>query len=157
MYITPLGYTMRSMLFAVMDVTPDYEGAEYCTPSEVLNAGTVNETICPERGFYCPDDPYFISCFGVTGVQILELHPNLEHKHAPTSLWAFVDGLNQLLSITGMTSISTSSPGSSGSLGRMMPARLGALNSRFTSSAVRLLSMSTRNLLLKPISMSSPW
>ena len=65
--------------------------------------------------------------------------------------------LAQPLSITGMTSISTSSPGSSGSLGRMIPARLGALNSRLTSSAERLFNMSTRNLLLKPISMSSPW
>ena len=63
---------------------------------------------------------------------------------------------NQLLSITGITSINTSSPASSGSLGRMMPARLGALNSRLTSSASRLLSMSTKNLLLNPISMSSP-
>ena len=71
-YITPLGYTMRSMLFAIFSETPDYSGAEYCTPKETLNEGTVNETVCADRGFYCPDDPFYISCFGVTGVQILD-------------------------------------------------------------------------------------
>ena len=63
---------MRSMLYAIMSESEDYAGAAYCTPDETLNAGTANETVCSPRGFYCPDDPYFISCFGVKGTDILD-------------------------------------------------------------------------------------
>ena len=58
--------------------------------------------------------------------------------------------------MTGMTSMRMSSPASSGSEGRMIPARFGALISREISVEERLLSMSMRKRLLKPISKSSP-
>jgi len=75
-YITPLGYAMRSMLFAIMDKSDPYTGATNCVPGTPIDHpdfivdGTA--TACPARGFYCPEDPLFISCFGVTGNQILD-------------------------------------------------------------------------------------
>ena len=75
-YVTPLGYTMRSMLYAIMSRTDDYDGALPCIPGETVEAfapGNISMRVnCPERAFYCPEDPYFVSCFGVTGVQILD-------------------------------------------------------------------------------------
>jgi len=68
---------------------------------------------------------------------------SLEGGHQPT--------------MTGMTNIKMSSPSSSDSVGRMIPARLGALISREISGELRLFSMSIKNLELKAISMSSPW
>ena len=56
-YITPFGYALRAVIFVIMKQTPDYEGAEYCQPMEILFPGTPGETICSPRGFYCPDDP----------------------------------------------------------------------------------------------------
>ena len=71
-YITPFGYTLRSSLYSVMLASPDYEGALYCTPGQIINPGMANQTQCPERGFYCPEDPMFVSCFGVSGLEILD-------------------------------------------------------------------------------------
>src|SRR5690606_22669538 len=63
---------------------------------------------------------------------------------------------DQLLSITGITSMRMSSPASPASPGSRMPARLGALISRITVSVSRLFSMSSRKRELKPMVMSSP-
>lgn len=82
-----------------------------------------------------------------------------ESKKADHVACLFLIELNRThyaLSITGITNMSTSSPASSGSEGRMIPARFGAESSNDTSALDRLFSMSIKKRLLKPISISSP-
>ena len=64
----------------------------------------------------------------------------------------------QLASMTGMTSISTSSflASSLSLMGKRMPARLGWESSMSTCSVSRLVIISLRNLALNPMSMGSP-
>src|SRR5690606_37745022 len=84
----------------------------------------------------------------------------VEGDHEQRSVEKRVHGegfFDQLLSITGITSMRISSPTSPASPGSRMPARLGALISRMTCSVPRLLSMSSRKRELKPMVISSPW
>ena len=58
-YIFPQRYGLRSMIYLVFIDTEEYSGTEPCAPTTCL------------RGFWCPEDPVGISCWGSKGEDIV--------------------------------------------------------------------------------------
>eukprot|EP00962_Isochrysis_galbana_P038088 scaffold13456_cov115-Isochrysis_galbana.AAC.6 len=76
-YILPLGYTSQTFMWSIMKEVPDYNGAELCDDAlrgltdPLTNLPSHPCGINPSVKFYCPDESP-ITCFGVTGDQILD-------------------------------------------------------------------------------------
>jgi ABC-type multidrug transport system ATPase subunit len=72
-YFLPLRWALQSYMFSVYHGAPDYDGAQDCTPGELMDNPHGSPIICGQQAFFCssPSDPTGAVCYGRTGDQIL--------------------------------------------------------------------------------------